>query len=178
MGKLALEKEPSGEFKKDIIISEHSPIRKLLYEIVWYDIPYFVAMHFRTHFQGFKSSEDDLYFIETQRTDRTQKERDKLPQNAPVMLRCQVNAQSMINVSRVRLCRLAMFQTREAWELALKEVKKIDPLVARACVANCFYRGHCPERKKTCGYSKSGIFQELLQDYRAFCGGYDEQAGV
>ena len=82
VGKKDINKEPSEAFKKAILISEHSPIRKLMFEVTWEDIPYWVGMHIRIHHLGFKSGDDDLYFVQTQRSDRTQKERNKLPQDA------------------------------------------------------------------------------------------------
>jgi len=166
VGKSELNKEPSDLFKIKILISEHSPIRSLLYEIVWEDIPYWTAMHFRTHSAGFKSSDDDLCFIQTQRTDRTQKERDNLPQDAPVLLRAQINAQSFINVSRVRLCALAAKETIVAWKAAISAVSKTDSIFEDVCVPNCVYRGVCPEFLG-CNYYKTDAYKNALEKYRA-----------
>ena len=167
VGKPPLNKEPSDIFKVKMLVSEHSPIRKLLYEVTWEEIPYFVAMHLRTHHLGFKSAEDDLCFIQTQRTDRTQKERDKLPQDAPVLMRAQINAQALINGSRVRLCRIASKETQEAWRTMLHEVGKIDSALEFLCVPNCIYRGFCPEAE-TCGYYKTVTYETLLKEYKAY----------
>ena len=163
-GKKELDKEPSDTFKKQLLISEHSPIRNLLYEITIEELPYWTAMHLRTHHMGFKSAEDDLFFIQTQRTDRTQKERDKIYQDAPVRLKIQANAQSLINVSRVRLCHKAMKETRETWEAVIEEVSKIEPFLAEVCVPNCLYRGFFPEQP-TCGYVKTKKFMKIIQKY-------------
>jgi hypothetical protein len=167
VGKSAINKEPSDLFKTRILISEHSPIRKLLFEVTWEGIPYWVAMHLRTHHMGFKSAEDDLYFVQTQRTDRTQRERDDLPQNAPVLLRAQINAQSLINVSRVRLCRLASIETRLAWEEMLKELSHIESMLSALCVPNCIYRGFCPEAE-SCMFFKTKKYEEELTEYRSY----------
>jgi hypothetical protein len=167
VGKPAVDKEPSDLFKTKILISEHSPIRKLLFEVTWEGIPYWVAMHFRTHHMGFKSAEDDLYFIQTQRTDRTQRERNSLPQDAPVLLRAQINAQSLLNVSRVRLCRLASIETRLAWEEMLHELSNIESMLTALCVPNCIYRGFCPEAE-SCKFFKTGKYEEELTEYRSY----------
>jgi hypothetical protein len=166
VGKPELNKEPSDLFKIRMLISEHSPIRSLLYEIVWEDIPYWTAMHFRTHSAGFKSSDDDLYFIQTQRTDRTQKERDSLPQDAPVLLRAQINAQSFINVSRVRLCNLSAKETIAAWKAAISKVSELDGVIEDICVPNCVYRGVCPE-SLGCNYYKTHAYENALKKYRS-----------
>ena len=169
VGKEDRKKEPSDEFKKSILISEHSPIRYLTYEIIYEDIPYWVSMHFRTHHIGFKSGADDLYFIQTQRTDRTQVNRDDLPQDAPVRLRIVVNAHSILNVSRVRLCHSAMKETREAWESTVEELRKAEPILADLCQPNCVYRGFCPEGVRGCGWDRSKAFNSRRNQYIDFC---------
>ena len=40
-----LDKEPSLEFKKKIIKAEHSPLRCLMFNIDFYDIPNYVSVH-------------------------------------------------------------------------------------------------------------------------------------
>jgi len=170
VGKDSLDKEPSENFKKEILIAEHSPIRTLQFEVIWEDIPYYVAMHLRTHSIGFMSGEDDLYFVQTQRTDRTQKKRDKLPQDASVRLRVIINAHSIINVSRVRLCKLADPQTRKAWSEFISEISKIEPMLYWLSVPNCVYRRFCPETTKCCGYNKTGVFKDELTFYKKFVG--------
>jgi len=166
VGKDSIKKDPSEAFKKKILTSEHSPIRKLLFDITWENIPYWVAMHIRTHHVGFKSADDDLYFIETQRSDRTQTDRDELPQTAEVALNIQINAQAMINVSRVRLCRQASTETRAAWIEMLNEIQKIEPILYSLCIPNCVYRnGLCQETTNCCGYNKKPAFKIALEDY-------------
>lgn len=167
VGKKDLNKEPSDDFKRAILISEHSPIRALTYEVVWSDIPYWVAMHYRTHHVGFKAAEDDVYFIQTSRSDRTQTDRDNLSQTAPVVCRIILNAQSIINVSRVRLCRLASQETRQAWELFLDKLREIEPILTAVCQPNCVYRSRCPEGKNTCGFDITTAFQRKVDIYES-----------
>lgn len=168
VGKLDLNKEPSDSFKKQILISEHSPIRNLLFEVVWNDIYYWVAMHLARHHIGFHSGEDDTIFIKTQRSDRTNINRNNLPQDSPVSFRAVMNAHSIINISRVRLCKIAAKETREAWSLLIDEISKIEPMLSILCRRNCIYRGHCPE-SQSCGFTKTSEFKTELDDYRAYC---------
>lgn len=166
VGRDPINRDPSEDFKRNILISEHSPIRKLLYDITWGEIPYWVAMHLRTHHIGFKSSDDDLYFVETQRTDRKQIKRDELRQDSKVILNAQLNAQSIINVSRLRLCKKASKETILAWSSMLEKLKNIDPLLFSVCVPNCIYKnGLCPENKNCCGYNKTQHFKDCLGNY-------------
>lgn len=164
VGKNDIDKEPSDKFKKQILIAEHSPIRNLLYEVTFESIKYWVAMHFRTHHIGFHSGEDDLFFIQTQRSDRTQKERDLLPQNTLVNLRIVINAHSIINVSRVRLCRQAAKDTRECWEQFISELENVEPILAKLCVPNCVYRCRCPE-PLCCKYDSTEKFRIQKNQY-------------
>lgn len=76
-----------------------------------------------------------------------------------------VNAQTLINISRKRLCRCASKETREAWELVRQEISKIDPIMAAAMVPNCVYRGFCPEMR-CCGFSGTKKHNEDIKNYR------------
>lgn len=165
VGKKDIRKEPSDDFKKSILISEHSPIRMLTYEVIWKNIPYFVAMHLRTHHIGFKATEDDIYFIQTSRSDRIQKDRNSLVQTAPVSCRAVLNAQSIINTSRVRLCQLSSLETRKAWKALIERLKETEPLLAKLCQPNCIYRARCPEGKNTCGYNHTTIYKKEINNY-------------
>lgn len=167
VGKKDLEKEPSDDFKKRSLISEHAHIRNLFYEAVWTDIPYWVVNHLARHHIGFHSGEDDTVFVETQRSDRTGLDRDKLTQDAPVTFRAVMNAHSIINVSRVRLCMVAAKTTIEAWQLFLVELGKIEPILFNLCVQNCLYRGFCPE-PSCCGFVRTSAYRHELEDYRKF----------
>jgi hypothetical protein len=170
IGKNASGNNPSEKFKRKILISEHSPIRNLLFEVVWYDIYYWVAMHLARHHIGFHSGEDDLVFIETQRSDRTGVNRDKTTQNAPVVFRAVINAHSIINTSRVRLCKVASTETQQAWYGLIEKLEKIEPDLFSLCVPNCVYRGFCPE-PCSCGYTGTKNYEKQYNTYRVYCSG-------
>jgi hypothetical protein len=76
-GKGSLGHEPSEDFKRRILIAEHSPIRRISVSWVWQGIKSWIATHWSRHKWE--------CFISTQRTDRTGTPRDKLPQDAPVL---------------------------------------------------------------------------------------------
>jgi hypothetical protein len=51
------------------------------------------------------------------------------------------NAQAFINISRKRLCKgCASPETRQAWEIVIKALSEIDPILAEKCVPECIYR--------------------------------------
>lgn len=154
------EKEPSSKWKKRILLAEHSPIRKLCFGWKWLDLPYWVSVHFVRHKYGIE------HFVSTQRTDRTGCERDSNRQDAPVMHECYANAQSVMFISRRRLCGQASAETRAAWKMVVDAIAEKEPEVASCCVPECVYRGFCPEFKP-CGYFGSEAYKKALENYRA-----------
>ena len=152
-------KEPSSRWKKRILLSEHSPIRKLCFNWKWTGLPDWVSVHFVRHKFGIE------HFVSTQRTDRTGEDRTGARQDAPVMHECFANAQSVMFISRRRLCSQASPETRAAWKLVVDEISKYEPEVGECCVPECVYRGFCPEFKP-CGYCDTPAFQAALARYR------------
>ena len=47
--KAPLDKEPSDDFKRKMVKAEHSPLRCLMFNIDFYDIPYYVSVHLVMH---------------------------------------------------------------------------------------------------------------------------------
>ena len=80
-----------------------------------------------------------------------------------------VNAQTLINISRKRLCHCASKETREAWIAVKEAIAEFDPIMASAMVRNCVYRGRCPEMK-CCGYYKTEAFKNELEEYWGLIG--------
>ena len=146
-------------WKKRILLAEHSPIRSLKYNYTWFDIPYWVSVHFTRHWLGI------LHFVKTSRTDRTGIAREKLPQDNPVNHKIEVNAQALINISRKRLCTKASKETREKWQDLKTYISEVDPIVSSVMVRECIYRGFCPEFN-SCGYVNTELYKTQLEKYR------------
>jgi len=153
------QKEPASSWKRKLLLSEHSPIRLMLFKWKWVNLKYWVSVHFVRHKIGIE------HFVSTQRTDRTGVDREEAPQGASVLHQCAANAQSIIFISRKRLCTQASKETRAAWKLVLDEISKCEPELYELCVPECIYRGFCPEFK-CCGYSETEAFKEALRKYR------------
>ena len=133
------EKEPSLEFKRKLLISEHSPIRIILFDWSWEQMPSWVSVHFARH----KWEK----FISTQRDDRKEHDisRNDMPQGTPVDFDGFANMQNLIDSWRKRLCFQASPETRgyaEDFKVVLHEV---FPELADVLVPNCLYRCGCPE---------------------------------
>ena len=152
-------KYPTSEWKRKLILSEHSPIRQIKFYWRWSELKSWVSVHFVRH----KISIE--HWVTTQRTDRTGISRDELPQGSFVNHACEANAQSLINISRKRLCNCASIVTREAWQAVKDKVATVEPELASCMVRECVYRGFCPEMFP-CGYSKTKAFEEDLKQYR------------
>lgn len=162
VGKERIEKEPSDDWKAKILLAEHSPIRLVEFDFTVRSIRQWVTTHLVRHFIGF------LPFVSTQREDRKKLDcsRDELPQGSLNDMDISANAQSLINVSRRRLCSTAAKETREAWNNVKLSVSKIDPIVASKMVPECIYRGFCPELK-CCGFAYTEKYANELKEYRA-----------
>lgn len=136
--------EPSDEFKRSLLIAEHSPIRELNIKWLWSNIKYWVSTEWSRH--KFEK------YITSQRNDRQKEyDRNKAPQDSPVDFIGSANMQQLIDSFRKRLCFTA---TKEARELALDfklELSKKHPIESSVLVPHCVYRGGCSEMLK-CGH--------------------------
>ena len=138
------EKEPTREFKRKLLISEHSPIRLLEFDWSWKQIFYWLSTEWSRH--KFEK------FISTQRDDRLKDEtpRGKKPQDALVNFDGYANMQNLIDAWRKRFCGAATDEARELAEDFKVELHKTHPEEADVLQPNCIYRAGCPEFK-TCG---------------------------
>ena len=152
-------KYPTSEWKRKLLLSEHSPIRKLTLDGKWNDLKYWVSVHMVRHKFGID------HMVSTQRTDRTGINRDDKKQGDLVDHSFTANAQAIINISRKRLCTCASKETREAWIEVIKEIEKVEPELASVCVRECVYRnGFCPEMF-SCGYTETEMCKEEVEKY-------------
>lgn len=161
IGTESVETTVSEKVKLKYLISEHTPIRLGFLDITFRNIHYSTAMHIRTHNAGI--THEDIYIVESGREDilALRKEHKR---NTLVNMTFRANLQSVINVSRARLCRKAHEDTRRLWERAVFIIKVLEPELEKVLVPNCVYRGFCPEFKP-CGYSESDAFIEARQAY-------------
>ena len=150
---------PTDAWKKTILLAEHSPIRRIRVSWQWVRLKSWVSVHFVRHKNGIE------HWVSTQRADRTVVDRDKSPQDTPVMQECEANAQALIFISRRRLCRQASPETRAAWQEVKAKVTEADPVLGSVMVPECIYRGFCPEFH-SCGYADTVEFAKALAEYR------------
>lgn len=154
-----LDREPSAAFKKKIIKAEHSPLRCLMFNIDFYDIPNYVSVHLVRHIHA-------QPFVSTSRPDIDGKQVPRYEQRKtdPVNMRLFLNAQEIINISKVRLCTKAEKKTRGIWQQVINLLYEQEPILATACVPSCIYRGMCSELK-SCGFIDSQGYDLAREEY-------------
>lgn len=142
-------KMPEKEWRRKLLICEHSPIRRSEISWKWDAIPYAISTHFVRHHQGCEK------FVGTERTDRTGVDREERSQMNPVPMEMDANIQALINISAKRLCMCADPTTREYWEALVEEIKNYDEDVYWALVPQCVRCGSCVELFGKCQFYKN-----------------------
>jgi hypothetical protein len=159
VGKDGIDKEPKPSWKKNLLLAEHSPIRKLQITVKCYDVPSWVVTHMVRHHIGIEK------YVQTQRTDRTGVDRNELRQGQLIDVEFDINGQAMINISRKRLCNQASKETKQLWNMIIECIKEDMPELYSVCVPECIYRGFCPEMH-SCNYNNGAEFESAIKKYR------------
>lgn len=150
--KEAGDKEPSSEWKRKLLICQHSPIRRGIISWKWDGIPYAISTHFARHHEGCEK------YIGTSRTDRTGVNRDERSQMDLVPMEMDANIQAILNISERRLCTCADPVTIKYWKAVLEEIKQYDEDIYFACVPQCVRCGSCIE-----GFSECTFYENLMK---------------
>lgn len=170
--KQAGEGEPSKDWKRKILICQHSPIRRGEISWVWEEIPYAISTHFARHHEGCEK------FIGTSRADRTEiKDRSQRTQMDMVPMEMDANIQALINISARRLCLQADPTTIKYWNQVLDAIREYDEDIYWACVPQCIRSGACVEVFSNCKFFENfakGLTKEELIDIRTRYDRYNE----
>jgi len=135
---------PSSGLLKKLLRARHSPIRVLTFAYLIQGVPYWVAMHLRTH----KHME---CFIQSQRNDRQDDyDREAARQDAPVSMIVYLNAEMLQVLANKRLCSKAADKTRSVVQemcwLAVQAMPELTGLLVPSCERNggqCFEPEPC-----------------------------------
>ena len=161
-------KEPNDEWKKKILICEHSPIRRTLISWKWENIPYAISTHYVRHHEGCEK------FVGTQRADRTEvKDRSERSQMNPVPMEMDANIQGLKNICAKRLCMSADPLTRKYCESLVDEIEKYDEIVAWSLVPQCVRCGGCVEPFGECKFYDSLMKDHTLEEQQNVMKRYD-----
>lgn len=149
------EKDPPDLFKRNLLISEHTPIRLIEIDWTWEGMPSWVSVHWVRH----KWEK----FVSTQRDDRKEHDipRGKMPQDVPVNFDGYANMQALIDSFRKRLCFCASPETRDYAEDFKVSLNHVFPELAYVLVPNCVYRCGCPEKFQ----NKCEFFKRFVENH-------------
>lgn len=159
ISKQAGDKEPSKEWKRKLLICRHSPIRRGIISWKWENIPYAISTHFARHHEGCEK------FIGTERTDRTNVDREQRSQMNYVPMEMDANIQALMSIAERRLCMCADPTTREYMEALVEEIRKYDEDIAWSLVPQCVRCGGCVEPFGNCQYYDS-IYDKIPEEAR------------
>lgn len=125
---------PTQEWKHSILEARHSPIRRLRFS---FDItcPYWVSVHLCRHVHA-------QPFVRSQRNDRQDSyDRNSAPQDAPVNMIWDMNAEELMVIANKRLCKQASEETRYVVQLMCEQVLANHPEFKGLLVPACAYNG-------------------------------------
>lgn len=129
---------PNSEWKRKILKARHSPIRYLMFS---FDItcPYWVSVHLCRHIHA-------QPYVRSQRNDRQDKyDRNKAPQDEPVNMIWDMNAEELLVIANKRLCKQASVETQMVVLEMCKQAAQVCPELAGLLVPNCVHNGGCKE---------------------------------
>lgn len=160
-------KEPNQEWKRKLLICQHSPLRRGVISWKWDEIPYAISTHFARHHEGCEK------FISTSRADRTGVKREERSQMDNVMMEMDANIQALLNISERRLCTCADPLTRTYWKYLLEEVKKYDEDIYWSCIPQCVRCGSCVEPFSNCTFYDNLMEGHTLEEQMDIMKRYD-----
>lgn len=130
---------PDDIWKEKMLRSRHSPIRYLQFSFYLKDIPYFSSVHLCRHVHL-------IPYVKSQRNDRqSEYDRTKAPQDSPVNMIIDCNAEEFMTVCNKRLCYKADKVTRMIVQMMCDCIAESNPEFIPFMVPNCQWLKGCPE---------------------------------
>lgn len=130
---------PNVIWKKRMLNARHSPIRYLQFSF-YIECPYWVSVHLCRHVHA-------QPYVRSQRNDRqSEYDRNEAPQNAPVSMIWDMNAEELMVIANKRLCNQASEETRKVVQKMCDKVIEKCPEFYGLLVPMCEYAG-CHEIK-------------------------------
>ena len=143
---------PDLQWRRDILEARHSPIRDLKFSFLLEEIPYWVAMHLRTHVHDCPNGDEFDPYVKSQRDDRQSLyERGKAPQDQPVNMIIDMSGEQLMNLSNKRLCNQTALETKRVVQLMCLCVSEECPEFEGLLVPMCEYQGYVCHEMKPCG---------------------------
>lgn len=141
---------PDMAWKRSILRARHSPIRYLQFSFLLDGIPYWVSVHLVRHVHA-------QPYVRSQRNDRQSDfDRTRAPQDAPVDMIWDLNAEELMVVANKRLCAQASPETREVVAGMCKLASGACPETADFLTPMCEYHGGVCHELHGCGRCVTG----------------------
>ena len=137
---------PDSDWKHRILEARHSPIRYLRYSF-YIECPSWVSVHLcrHTHAQP---------YVKSQRNDRQcDYDRNKAPQDTPVSMIFDANAEELMTIANKRLCQQASPETRQLVSNMCALAEAATPELRGLLVPMCEYHGGVCHEMYPCGKS-------------------------
>ncbi len=136
---------PDLNWKHAILAARHSPIRYLRFSFLLEDIPSWVSVHLCRHIHA-------QPYVRSQRNDRQEAyDRNKAPQDSPVTMIWDMNAEELMTIANKRLCNQASAETRKVVFEMCSQVLERCPEFEGLLVPMCQYSGGICHEMKPCG---------------------------
>ena len=147
---LSSKSAPTEEWKRSILEARHSPIRRLRFAFLLEDIPYWVSVHLCRHIHA-------QPYVRSQRNDRQDSyDRVKAPQDAPVTMIWDMDAEELMIIANKRLCNQASLETHQVVSMMCQEVMEKCPEFIGSLVPMCMYHGGKCHEMKPCEVADRG----------------------
>lgn len=141
---------PDMAWKRSILRARHSPIRYLQFSFLLEGIPYWVSVHLVRHVHA-------QPYVRSQRNDRQSNfDRTRAPQDAPVDMIWDLNAEELMVVANKRLCAQASPETQEVVAGMCKLASGACPETADFLTPMCEYHGGVCHELHGCGRCVTG----------------------
>ena len=142
---------PTEEWKRSILEARHSPIRYLRFSFLLEGIPSWVSVHLCRHVHA-------QPYVRSQRNDRqSEYDRNKAPQDAPVSMIWDMNAEELMAIANKRLCSQASPETQAVVKEMCFQVLDKCPEFADVLVPMCQYHGGVCHEMKPCGKPRVAV---------------------
>ena len=141
---LTAKNPPDERWKERILEARHSPIRYLRFSFDL-EVPYWVSVHLCRHVHA-------QPYVRSQRNDRQDMyDRNEAPQNSPVSMIWDMNAEELMVIANKRLCLQASEETRAVVALMRDAVIEKCPEFEPFLVALCEYNDCLCHEMNPCG---------------------------
>lgn len=139
---------PPPEWRRQILLARHSPIRYLRFSFLLEGIPYWLSVHLSRHVHA-------QPYVRSQRNDRQDAyNRNDAPQSAPVDMILDVNAEELMVLANKRLCGKADRETRAVVSKMCGLVVEKCPEFTRLLHPMCVYHGGECHEMEPCQYGR------------------------